>query len=159
MLRMSRDLYMNIEFCYNEFVDFSDWITKKYIEWRDIKTGRSASIAEFAKLFGASHQLMSKWMKKGGMVPKHKRFVDALVKVYGNEVYEVLDLPRPEVEPRAALLAAGFPVDFIDELLAAREEYTAELANKGIETDSPEARSIIREAFSRHGIQLTETVN
>jgi len=148
---------MNIEICYNEIVDFSEWITQKYIEWRDKKTGRPASIAEFAKLFGASQQLMSNWMKKGGMIPKHKRFIDALVKLYGNEVYEVLDLPRPEGEPRAALLAAGFPVDFIDDLLTAREEYTAELVSKGIETDSPEARSIIKEVFARHGIQLAET--
>jgi hypothetical protein len=156
---MSRGLCMNNEYCYNEFVDFSDWITQKYIEWRDKKTGRPASIAEFAKLFGASQQLMSDWMKKKGKIPKHKKYIDALIARYGLEVYDILSIPQPEEGPRSSLLAAGFPPEFVDSVLAAREEFTAELSSRGIETDTPEARSIIREAFARHGIQLTETVN
>lgn len=77
-------------------MEFSDWITKKYIAWRGDRMGNEASIAKFADLFGASQQVMSEWMKKGGGKPRSQKYVNALVKVYGNEVYEILGYRHTE---------------------------------------------------------------
>jgi len=75
-------------------VEFSDWITEKFVEWRGGRVGQSASVAEFAKLFGASQPLVSGWMKAGGKVPRAKKYINALAAVYGDEAYEVLGLSK-----------------------------------------------------------------
>jgi hypothetical protein len=75
-------------------MDFSDWITNKYIEWRGRSLGRSGSVAEFARLFNASQPLMSQWMKKSGKVPTSQKYIHALVAQYGDEVYEVLGIAK-----------------------------------------------------------------
>ena len=73
-------------------MQFSEWITKKYIDWRGEKIGNDGSVTEFAKLFGASHQLLTEWMKKDGRVPRSQKYIAALHKVYGREVLEVLGI-------------------------------------------------------------------
>jgi len=78
-------------------VEFSDWITGKFVKWRGERVGNSASIAEFAKQFGAPQQLVSSWMKpvaKGGKVPRAKKYINALAAVYGDEAYEVFGLSK-----------------------------------------------------------------
>lgn len=80
---------------YNLVVEFSDWITQKYVEWRGDAIGRERSITEYAKYLGVSQQLMSNWMKKGGKVPRSIEMINKLVAAYGNEVYDVLGLEIP----------------------------------------------------------------
>lgn len=82
-------------------MNFSDWITQKFVEWRGKRIGNSASVKEFAKLFGASQQLMSDWMKpseRGGKAPRSAKYINALAAVYGDEVYSVLGLVKPDEE-------------------------------------------------------------
>lgn len=83
------------------FVSFSEWINGKFIEWRGDRVGKAASVAEFARQFGAPQQLVSSWMtpvERGGKIPRSSKYINALVAVYGNEVYDVLGLPVPEYE-------------------------------------------------------------
>ena len=75
-------------------MEFSDWITGKFVKWRGERVGNSASIAEFAKQFGAPQPLVSGWMKAGGKVPRAKKYINALAAVYGDEAYEVLGLSK-----------------------------------------------------------------
>jgi transcriptional regulator with XRE-family HTH domain len=77
-------------------VSFHEWIMKKYVAWRGDAVGNERSITEFASYIGVSQQLMSNWMKPGGNVPKSKKSIDALARVYGLEVYDVLGLQRPD---------------------------------------------------------------
>lgn len=136
--------------------NWQEYITRKYLEWRQDKYGRAGSAARFAAELGIAPQLLNDWMNQG-RIPQGEN-INLLVDYFGYEIYDVLGLRRPEPDdPRTALLAAGFEVDFVDALLAAQSEVTRELANRGIENDSPEAREIIRSIFRRHGIHLTET--
>jgi hypothetical protein len=86
-------------------VDFHEWITRKYVEWRGDAIGNERSVTEFAAWIGVSQPLMSSWMKKGGKIPRSKKAIDALSKAFGLEVYDVLGLPRPD------------PLDEIEQLL------------------------------------------
>lgn len=135
-------------------MDFYTWINDKISDW--LKTGRSET--QLAKEIGINQATLNAWKNKTRGIPKDTKIIQALISYYKDDpnVYEVLDRPLPN-DPRASLLAAGFPPEFIDDLLAAREEYTSELAQKGITQDSPEAREIVKTAFARHGIQLTNT--
>lgn len=113
-------------------MEFSDWILAKYKEWGADKFGQAASISAFAKLFDAPPQLVSKWMtdaNKGGKIPRSAKYINALAAVYGDEVYRVLGLVKPEEElidldqlgpedraaVAAALSEAGLPVNSDDD--------------------------------------------
>jgi SOS regulatory protein LexA len=75
-----------------DIMEFSEWITQKFVDWRGDRIGKGSSIAEFGRQFGASQQLMSEWMKKDGKKPTSTKYVNALVRVYGDEILEILDI-------------------------------------------------------------------
>jgi hypothetical protein len=52
-------------------MEFSDWITRKYIDWRGDAYGHNRTVEDFAVWIGISQPLMTQWMKKkGGKVPR-----------------------------------------------------------------------------------------
>ncbi len=76
-------------------MQFYEWITKKYIQWRGDAVGRDRTVKDFADWIGVSNQLMSYWMRKDGIIPRHQKTINKLVSKYGPEVYDVLGIPRP----------------------------------------------------------------
>ena len=89
--------------------------------------------------------------------PTSKKIIKSLINRFGEEAYDALDIPHPESDPRAFLLSIGIPSKFVDKVLIARSEYSAELSKRGISQDSLEGQLIIKEAFSRHGVHFTDT--
>ncbi|MEN6624257.1 MAG: hypothetical protein ABFD50_22260, partial [Smithella sp.] len=73
-------------------MEFSDWITKKYIEWRGDSFGHEKTISDFAKWMGVSQSVMSYWMKKNGKVPDTQKSISKIAKRYP-DIYEILELP------------------------------------------------------------------
>lgn len=141
-------------------MEFSDWITQKFITWRGERYGNSASVAEFAKQFGASHQLVLGWMKKGGKKPKHAKYINALVTVYGKEVYDVLGLDRPVLEfTPDSIPLASLPPAVRKRFQAAFAQYEAALAQRGLTSASPEAPAILIKVFAEHGLNIASIVN
>lgn len=128
-----------------DLMEFSDWITEKFLEWRGDRIGQSASIAEFAKLFCTSQQLMSEWMKKSGKRPTSAKYINNLVEVYGIEVYEALGLNIPGLSPINT-----------ERLLAASKELTMIANDRDLEVSDPEFTKLFVEVFSRNGITVQE---
>ncbi len=79
-------------------MEFWEWMTKKYIEWR---ADSRRTISEFAKYVGVSQPVMSDWMKRDGKKPGAKN-VSLIASKLGIEVYDILALPRPQtaVDPQ-----------------------------------------------------------
>lgn len=75
-------------------MDFKEWITQKYREWRGDAVGRERSIKDFAKWVDVSQSLMSEWMS-GKIIPTHQSSISKLVHRFGNEVYTVLRFEPP----------------------------------------------------------------
>jgi transcriptional regulator with XRE-family HTH domain len=71
---------------------FSTLLERKYLEWQ-IEIGERKSQAEFAKLIGVSRAALTMWMN-GDHLPEMDN-IHKLANVLGNEVYDALDLPRP----------------------------------------------------------------
>ena len=71
---------------------FSLFLERKYLEWQ-IKIGERKSQAEFAKLIGVSRASLTMWMN-GIHLPEHES-VEKLATFLGPEIYDALDLPRP----------------------------------------------------------------
>lgn len=126
-------------------MEFKDWFYDEFIKWRG-KT--MASVTDFAIYLGYKQPVVSGWLN-GRNKPSAKT-LPRLANKLGNGIYSVMGLPAPdELE--------SLPSVFLDPILAARREYTIELSNKGITSDTPEARQIIKDAFDRHGVKFTFT--
>jgi hypothetical protein len=137
-------------------VDFSDWITGKYIEWRGNKI-KDISIAEFARLFGASQPVVSDWMKKGGRIPRNKKYINALIEKYGLEAYIALGLTTPDNYEEVLQFQEIFPPSLRKRLLSAQREIESEYRRRRINAETPEAEEIAIEIMGRHGFKYIKT--
>ncbi|MBA4375804.1 MAG: hypothetical protein C0401_06490 [Anaerolinea sp.] len=134
-------------------MDFSDWITKKYIEWRGDAIGQERSITKFAEMLKVPQSLMTQWLKKGGKVPTSQKYISLLVKEYGVEAYDILGIPRPTEED----VLAELPPPVADAVKAALEEIRSLGLNKGKETASPEEVTKIRDILMKQLGSFQET--
>jgi transcriptional regulator with XRE-family HTH domain len=133
-------------------MEFKDWIAQKYREWSRGKKSET----QFAIYLGVSQATMNAWINGSRGLPKSAKIIRSLADKLGPEIYEIIGLQRPPEPPdlRDQLIEAGFPSNFVDELLRTREAYTLELESKGIKTDSPEAKQIVNEALSKLAAKL-----
>ena len=76
-------------------MDFSDYLTQKYIEWRGNAIGNEKSISKFALEIGVKQPTLSQWMKKGGRKPESKEQIEKLSAYFGPEIFDTLGLRRP----------------------------------------------------------------
>lgn len=70
---------------------FSEYLLRKIQEYEKDR-GQRTSLDKFAEYLGVSRPLVSYWLK--GTTPSLEN-VQILAKKFGPEIYDVLDLPRP----------------------------------------------------------------
>lgn len=127
---------------YNVFVEFSEWINRKYVEKRG---NTRLTIEDFAKFIGISQSLMSLWMKSGSQMPK-ARNLSKLAARYP-DVYKDLGLTPPSQEDQVDYA----PPELVRRLNRARAEARRQLTSRGITFNSPEGLRMIEEIFSKYG--------
>lgn len=71
---------------------FSDWITRKFVEWQAAE-GKRKTIEDFAAYLGTSRPLVNMWMN--GNKKPGKENIAIMAELFGNDIYDVLELPRP----------------------------------------------------------------
>lgn len=71
---------------------FSDWMTRQFLEWQT-EQGKRKTLEEFSIHVGVSRPLINMWMN-GNQKPGIEN-IKLLAEIFGNEIYDVLDLPRP----------------------------------------------------------------
>ncbi len=134
-------------------VEFSEWITKKYVEWRGARVGRGSSIADFAKEFGASQPVMSRWMKSGSNPPTSAKYVNALYQMYGDEVLEVMGIEKP----LESIDLAQLPDELRERLSAAITELNMAYEREGVEAGSPEAFDLAVKLLGKYGFDVSKS--
>lgn len=135
--------------------EFSEWITKKYIDWRGNSIGQDRSISKFAEMLGVRQNVLSAWMQKNGKAPRSKKNISALIRYFGFEVYDALDLPRPSESD----VLSQLPPELSEPLIAALEEIRASGLNTGKEIASTEDFEKIKAILSKHGVKFNVTFN
>jgi hypothetical protein len=134
-------------------MDFSEWITKKYIDWRGNAIGQEKSITKYAEMLGVPQSLMTQWLRKGGKVPTSQKYISLLIKKYGVEAYDILGIPRPT----APDIVAWLPDEITGDLNLAM----IEIKSSGLEIDkataSPEDVEKIRDILVKHLGKYQET--
>ena len=133
-------------------MEFWEWITKKYVDWRGDAIGKDRSISDFARYMGVSQSVMSSWMQRGGRVPRYNESIGKLVKIFGFEVYDALGMPRP-----VEMTLDHLPEEFRKRLNKAIDETNAALRRVNLDVDSPEFEKIAIEIFERHGFKYSHT--
>ena len=71
---------------------FPQWINRKFVEWQAAQ-GKRKTVEEFAIYLGISRPLLNMWMN-GNKKPGREN-INLLSEVFGNEIFDVLGLPRP----------------------------------------------------------------
>lgn len=69
-----------------------EFLTQKYLDWQAAQ-GEIKTLEEYAEYLGVNRSLLSFWMN-GKRVPNEEN-IDRMSLKLGNEIYDVLDLPRP----------------------------------------------------------------
>jgi len=126
-------------------MEFWEWITKKYIEWRG---DSRATISEFAKYIGVTQPVMSDWMKRNGKIPSTKS-VGKIAKKYP-DIYEILELPSPvEQVPFSSL-----PTGLQEQIKSALFEIEEIMRTRSIQPDSPEGVELSVSVLKKHGFNI-----
>ncbi len=71
---------------------FPDFLERQYLKWQH-EQGKRKTLDDFAIFLGISRPLLSMWMN-GARRPGTEN-IDLLVKIFGLETYDALELPRP----------------------------------------------------------------
>ena len=124
-------------------LSFSDWITKKYIDWRGDAIGQQKSISEFSDMLGVPQSLMSQWMRSAGKIPTSQKYIDILLNRYGEEAWEALGF----ASKGPTSLYDGLPADFKSLVSEVRET----IAEYKVSPDSPEADKVLDEIMRKRG--------
>lgn len=135
-------------------VNFSEFITKKYIDWRGDETGNKKSISRYARdVIGVTPQLFSEWMNRGKK-PDRKNILKLAEKL-GPRVYDVLGLPRPPVD----ISLNALPPAMREALLAATAELAEIFTSNKIDPASLEGEALTISVMEKHGFKWSVTQN
>lgn len=69
-----------------------EYLTQKFLDWQAAE-GERKTLEDFADFLDVNRSLLSYWMN-GSRIPSEKN-VDKIAVKFGNDIYEILDLPRP----------------------------------------------------------------
>ena len=96
---MSMVIYIKNTSCYNESMELSEWIRKKYIDWL-ASVGEIRTQREFAEYIGIDKVSMSRYLNNKIKTPDTET-VEKFAAKLGPEVYDVLGLARPDPQLQA----------------------------------------------------------
>lgn len=132
---------------------FKDWLAQKFNDWEKSQ-GRKQSYYAFARYLGVSQANLAQWME-GAALPAGDD-LRALAELLGAEVYDLLQMDRPD--PQLERLLGGFstlPASLRERLSMAVWESSQYLKGRGLPAESVEAKKAVLEIFARFGIRLT----
>lgn len=123
---------------------FSDWVSKKYLEWRSNKIGRAGTVSAFARMLGVPQAQLVRWMD-GSVVPISEKHISAFAAYYGDEVYIALGLPVPPSE--LDVLPPAYRERMKKAILQSRQM----LLDRGLNNDDPAAQELLEDIFKHLG--------
>jgi len=71
-----------------------EYLTQKFLDWQATEGARK-TLEDFANYLDVNRSLLSYWIN-GARVPSEENIEKISIKL-GNEIYDVLDIPRPNI--------------------------------------------------------------
>ena len=130
--------------------NFPAWFNRAYKRWSRSQAGEEDFIA-FCDLLGYPPSMVLGWMH-GEFLPE-KPEVLSIAGILGVEVYQALDLPKPDPELIKIIESfAHLTGQDRSNLALALLEVERILKKDNISTKSPEAKEIIKNTFEKYGL-------
>ena len=130
--------------------NFPAWFNRAYKRWSRSQAGEEDFIA-FCDLLGYPPSKVLGWLH-GEFLPEEPEVL-SIAGIFGTDIYEVLDLPKPE--PQLLKIYKSFAHltgENRGKIAHALWEAQIEMSKKGVTATSQEAKSILSEAFKKWGI-------
>ena len=130
--------------------NFPTWFNRAYKRWSRSQAGEEDFIA-FCDLLGYPPSKVLGWLH-GEFLPEEPEVLN-IAGIFGTDIYEVLDLPKPE--PQLLKIYKSFAHltgENRGKIAHALWEAQIEMSEKGVTDTSEEAKSILSEAFKKWGI-------
>jgi len=130
--------------------NFPAWFNRAYKRWSRSQEGEEDFIA-FCDLLGYPPSKVLGWLH-GEFLPEEPEVL-SIAGIFGTDIYEVLDLPKPE--PQLLKIYKSFAHltgENRGKIAHALWEAQIEMSKKGVTATSEEAKSILSEAFKKWGI-------
>jgi hypothetical protein len=130
--------------------NFPSWFNRAYKRWSRSQEGEEDFIA-FCDLLGYPPSKVLGWLH-GEFLPEEPEVLN-IAGIFGTDIYEVLDLPKPE--PQLLKIYKSFAHltgENRGKIAHALWEAQIEMSEKGVTATSEEAKSILSEAFKKWGI-------
>lgn len=112
-----------------------EWLEQQYVTWQARQGGRR-TIDAFAQYVGVSRVAINRWMN--GTRTPDAEYADLIAEKLGPEIYDLLDIPRPDPRLQAIIRQWGNLPEYIkDDLLKRAEQDNGNNgANGGHQTDA-----------------------
>lgn len=131
-----------------------DWLAQKFNAWEKTQGGRQSYYA-FARYLEVSQSGLGAWMN-GDSVPGGEDLI-AIAEKLGPEVYDILGLPRPNIELQQLTVSiASLPADLRQRLTGAIVEVDQELRQRRLRPDDAAARPIVLAVLEKWGFRYTD---
>jgi transcriptional regulator with XRE-family HTH domain len=114
------------------YSNFSDFLEKKYLEWRAQQETRKAGITQFADYLGVPRASLNNYMLRGTRPKPDDENLERIAGKLGGDAYGVLGYQRPD--PILRLLERGLadlPDEGKDELMKQFAEIQKKYRRKG----------------------------
>lgn len=129
---------------------FPAWFNRAYKRWSRSQPGEEDFLA-FCDLLGYSPSKVLAWLH-GESVPEGPEVL-SIAGTLGSNVYEVLDLQKPDPELLKIFHSfSHLTGDYRSKLTYALWEAQTEINNKGVAFDSEEAKIILANVFLKWGL-------
>jgi len=130
-----------------------DWLNQKFVEWEKTQ-GHKQSYYAFARYLEVSQSELGLWMT-GSSVPSGDDLLNIANKL-GVEVYDILGLPRPNIEvQRLTVSFASLPPDIRQRLASAIAESDQTLRVERLRPDSAEAHKVVVDILAKWGFRFS----
>jgi len=130
---------------------FPAWFNKAYKRWSRSQLGEEDFLA-FCDLLGYSPAKVLEWFH-GESVPEGPEVL-SIAGILGVNVYEVLDLQKPDPELLKIFHSfSHLTVEYRSNLAHALWEAHAEMIREGIIVNSEEAKQILSQVFKKRGFE------
>ena len=124
---------------------FPDWFKREYKQWSRSQPGEEDFLA-FCDLLGYSPAIVLNWLQ-GDSIPQGAELL-SIAGVFGTKVYSLLGQPEPD--PELVKIYNSFSHltgEYRGKLAQALYEAQMEMRQKGVISNSKEAKSILDEAL------------
>lgn len=115
---------------------FKDWLEQQFLGWQRERRQRE-TLTAFAEYLNVSENTLKKWI--GGTRKPTGVSVDRLADKLGDEVYDILNVPRPDITVRALSRIVAALTDEQKQVLLHQAEKMIK-NREGKKNDEPKAR-------------------